>query len=157
MSSSTNKAKIDYFLLSIYLFFMCLGIMAAYYTKTFPQFTMSNDVGAARFPLIFSGSLSVLCLLRVLKTLFMSNGSLGIPQGINKAIVAMALNAMVVFFIPIIGFYLATFIFSILLMVLLGVTSKTKIMMVSFGVIVGIYVVFQVLLKVPLPLGIFFE
>lgn len=157
MNNSINQKKIDYFLLAIYLFFMFLGIGSAYYAKTFPQFTMSNDVGAAHFPRIFSGALSILCLFGIIKTLFMSDGSLGIPQGINKAIITMILNTIVVFCIPIIGFYLATLIFSILLMILLGITSKTKIIIVSSSLILGIYFIFQMLLKVPLPFGIFFE
>ncbi|MBE2898497.1 tripartite tricarboxylate transporter TctB family protein [Pasteurellaceae bacterium 20609_3] len=155
-----QKRNIDYIILSIYIFFLAIAVFALYYANTFPDFTMANDIGAARFPIFFASALALLCVIGIGKTLFKSSTTEAIsslPLNVKRAIIAIIFNILTIYLIPIIGFYLSSFLFSCALMILLGIKSKINIVLTSLGITILIYVVFQLLLNVPLPLGIIFE
>ncbi|MBE2893502.1 tripartite tricarboxylate transporter TctB family protein [Spirabiliibacterium falconis] len=161
MSNENHKAyKKDYILLSIYLFLLFVAIFAIYHANTFPDFTMANDIGAARFPIFFATALAILCLIGIFTSLFKKAESFAIsslPLNSRRTIIAILLNIITIYLISIVGFYISAFLFSCSLMILLGVRSKTKIILSSTGLILLIYIVFQLLLNVPLPIGILFE
>ncbi|MBE2895919.1 tripartite tricarboxylate transporter TctB family protein [Pasteurellaceae bacterium HPA106] len=155
-----HKKIIDYIILSIYIFFLAVASFALYYANTFPDFTMANDIGAARFPLFYATALALLCLIGIGKTLFkpsLTEPISSLPLNIKRAIIAIIFNILTIYLIPIIGFYLASFLFSCVLMLLLGIKSKKNIILTALGITILIYIVFQLLLNVPLPLGIIFE
>lgn len=159
-TTSSKQRQIDYFLLCIYLFFSIVAIFAIYYARTFPIFTMSNDIGAAKFPLFFSYALLGLCSIGIIRTLVnkkIPSAVATAPLSIKKSIIAILLNVLVIYLISLIGFHLATFLFSSALMWLLGVRNKVRIMLYSTGLVMMIYLIFQVLLNVPLPMGMWFE
>lgn len=155
-----SSKKYDYLSLFIYIFFLLIGIGAAIYTKTFPQFNLSNDIGNESFPLIFSISLSILCLLGLLSEIFKKNQQNNITlstKQLLKTFVAILLNVITVFLIDFIGFYLSSFIFSISIMLLLGIRNIYILVLFNIGLIGFIYFLFQELLNVPLPIGLIFE
>ncbi|MCQ1060199.1 tripartite tricarboxylate transporter TctB family protein [Photobacterium sp. ZSDE20] len=146
----------DWYLVGIYLFFFILGLFFVYQTVDFPSFRAPDDVGAARFPLIFASILSLLSLIGIVYTI-VKKSSATIPKGMRKAAIGINLNVATLILIPYIGFYLACLLFSCLLMHYLGITNKFRIIMVATGQTIAIYFVFQLFLKVPLPVGILIE
>lgn len=155
VQNATEFSK-DWFLLCVYVFFLFVGLFFAYQSLSFPTFNMSNDVGAARFPLVFALSLSVLSAFGALST-FINPVKSTMPKGIRKASVGIVLNILTLAAIPWLGFYLSCFIFSCSLMMYLGIKNKTRIVIVSIVQSIAIYFVFQLFLHVPLPVGLWIE
>lgn len=151
-NQKSTEIRKDWFLLSVYVFFLFVGLFFAYQSISFPSFNLSNDVGAARFPLVFSLSLSALSLLGAIYT-FTKPVKSSMPKGIGKASVGIGLNILTLAAIPWLGFYISCFIFSCTLMVYLGIKNKARILMVSIAQTIAIYLVFQLFLHVPLPVG----
>ncbi|MDG6896089.1 tripartite tricarboxylate transporter TctB family protein [Volucribacter amazonae] len=154
----SSAKQYDYLSIIIYLFLLIIGIGAALHSTTFPTFNLANDVGTARFPLIFSISLSVLCGIGLIRTIFIKNQSThNYLTGLKKAFIAIGLNTITILLIDLIGFYLATFIFSVSIMILLGIKNKYHIILLNLLLILFVYLIFQQLLNVPLPMGQFLE
>ncbi len=157
VSEQVNSNKIDYFTVGIYVFFLLVSVFAIVNALSFPSFTMSNDVGTSRFPIIFSSALGLLCIIGIVQNLINKVSYEVVPNGIGKASIGIGLNILAFVIIPYVGFYISCFLFSIVLMKFLGINEKLKIIIMSTSLVIVIYFVFHVFLNVPLPVGIIFE
>ncbi|MFV0447818.1 MAG: tripartite tricarboxylate transporter TctB family protein [Vibrio sp.] len=157
VSKQDDSNKIDYLTVGVYVFFLLVSVFAIVSALSFPSFTMSNDVGTSRFPIIFSSALGLLCIIGIVQNLLNKVSYDVVPIGIGKASVGIVLNILAFVIIPYVGFYISCFLFSTVLMKFLGINEKLKIMIMPISLVIAIYFVFHIFLNVPLPIGILFE
>ncbi len=131
---NVNYKKVDRLSLFIYIFLLMIGLFSIYYAYSFPKVSISYDIGADVFPIIFSSALSLLCICGIFKTIFVGVKYDVSNHNIKKSILVMFLNALSIAFMNFLGFYLSCFIFLCFLMFLLGIKIKL------------IYLFFQLLL-----------
>ncbi|MDA3979394.1 tripartite tricarboxylate transporter TctB family protein [Gallibacterium sp. AGMB14963] len=154
---NVNYKKVDRLSLFIYIFLLMIGLFSIYYAYSFPKVSISYDIGADVFPIIFSSALSLLCICGIFKTIFVGVKYDVSNHNIKKSIFVMFLNALSIAFMNFLGFYLSCFIFLCFLMFLLGIKNKAYIFIFSTIIMVVIYIIFQILLSVPLPMGEIFS
>jgi len=76
----------------------------------------------------------------------------------RRVIISLVCFALYVFvLIPLVGFLAATVLILFLIMYFLGIRSVSLLSGITVGLPLLLYLVFQVLLKIPLPVGLIFE
>lgn len=73
----------------------------------------------------------------------------------NKKIILGFISFLYLLVINVLGFLLSTFAMLAIIMWLFGVKNKKIIFILPFVMSIGIFVVFQIILRVPLPMGVF--
>lgn len=139
-------------LISIFMIILCVYLYRM--TLKFPQAIDPQTLGPAGLPqilLILWAGLSLLLLI----TAWRSKAEAPLFRGrIGLVILAAVGSFAYLILIPILGYFLATLLFSVGLMMGLDVKRWVYILMISFGWIIFAYFTFYRLVGVPLPPGI---
>ncbi|GKV64833.1 MULTISPECIES: tripartite tricarboxylate transporter TctB family protein [unclassified Sporosarcina] len=136
---------------------ICLGSLFYYLTLDFPE-PNAADTGAAFLPRIYCGLLilfGVILLIQGLRdrTKETAKGF----QTVKYALITMVIVLMYILIIPYIGFYIAT-VFTIFGLLFFSKVRKTiTLVSVPIGAVLFIFLVFEKLLKVTIPLGSLFS
>jgi len=144
------------------IIFGCLFILFSvgiilFTLNTFPD-GVSGVPGPALFPILISIVMVLLALLIIFHYLRIKEDTVinWLADGTKRVYLAMVILAVYVILIPIIGFFVMSF---ILLMGLIKWFRKKGVMytaVVSASILGFVYVVFNIFLRVPLNLGILF-
>jgi len=140
---------------------LCLIAVCAIVTATgFPAALTETDVGAARFPILYSAALIALSLILLVQTL--TKPVVGAEPATTRpryGMVAAAMVLMVIDFIVIdyLGYWPAALLLLAGLMLLLGLRSMIWTPVIAIIISVVVYLLFDYALNVPLPTGSLFE
>jgi putative tricarboxylic transport membrane protein len=125
-----------------------------YQTREMPK-EAHGTLGAAQWPRFIAIVLLIFTGILALQTAFLKKDT---PSPLNLRSPGMkrvfALFGVLIAFgilMPIVGFLLASFLFIIATMLVMGERKKSWIFGSSIGITVGIYIVFEYLLKLMLP------
>ena len=145
-----KKANIIVSVLLIALAILLI-VDASTYTKVDP-----NDVGLAFFPMVVAGLLIVLALILLLTSIFkkveeVSPGFFGRKQ--LKSYLAIGVILVYLIVMPYVGFCVSSALFLFVLIRLFGYHKYWLNAVVSIASSALIYVLFKLLLNVPLPAG----
>ncbi len=133
--------------LAISIILIIFGCAYYYQTNSF----ISAD--AALVPRIYAALLIVFSLILLIKSFFTKETFSG--GKIKHILIAMGIFTIYVLIVPTLGFYLSSFIFVFILLLLRGVKKIYILAGVPLGSVLFIYVFFQKVLSVPVPLGFF--
>jgi putative tricarboxylic transport membrane protein len=150
--------------LLIILFFLLGSIFLFNATTKFPALGARTQVGPAFWPQILLGWIILLACIWLLK-FFVSKykrapGTPGITpadamgkQGLTRLVLVIALCLAYVFIIDISGFLISTFIFQILILLVLGTRKMTTIIVTPSLLTAALFGIFIKILHTPLPRG----
>ena len=124
-------------------------------TKGFPSGFRGSGLGPAFFPIL----VTVVILFLVILLLFETYNKKDKNQQVNfnHLKVPLVLTGIIIAYATIlkfVGFRISTFVFLFLSMIVLKIEIK-RALLLSFIITTVIYVIFRILLKVQLPMGIF--
>jgi len=141
---------------------LAFSVWWGYHTANLPSATMANAPGPRFFPWVLVGALALLSLLLLITSLKTgadesrrpeANGGIG-RQKLKKHVAVFFIIFIYIVLVENIGFRLATFpILLIILRLVMGQKSWVVGIGTAAGITMGIYLVFRVLLGVPLPSG----
>ena len=140
------------------IFFIISGLFFVL-TLDFPTGGQSHDVGAAFMPKVYAGFLflfSLILLIQGIKENIKKDESEPMYQNIALVVGIMLLTIVYVLLIPYLGFYLVSVAFMILFLKLTKTTSLKIIFLVPVGANLFIFIFFQKMLHVPVPIGTLF-
>ena len=134
---------------------LVVGIGMIVGTMDFPYHGLS-DIGGGFWPKLLGGAL-LLCSIGLALKKQPDEVTIDFRSESMKRVL-IALGIMVVFSVLtyILGFFVGTFFMVISCAILLGERNKVKLLAIPVGVIVFIYVVFEMVLHTNLPAGILF-
>ncbi|MCY1152251.1 MAG: tripartite tricarboxylate transporter TctB family protein [Sphaerochaetaceae bacterium] len=147
-----NEKKTD---LIIGIISCILGIISYVLTLNFPTFGKSGVPGPEFFPRILAILFLIISVIQISKSFVEKNTK---TQEIEKVdyirmLILIALFAFYILFLDILGFFITTIIFLMILQKLVSVKFKTSIF-VTFIIIMIIFLIFDKLFCVSLPAGI---
>lgn len=125
-------------------------------TFQFPE-TATQDVGPAFMPRVYCGLIVLLGGLLIIQGFRDQSKKEGTERTIGYALATMGFVLLYLILIPYLGFYLSTALFVFALLVFSKVRNKMALISVSLGTPLFIFVVFEKLLKVAIPLGSLFS
>lgn len=136
-----------------------VGSFFYYLTLDFPS--IETDVlGAAFLPKLYSILLIIFGVILITKKLVKSNtnpeNQEGEFKGFFYGLSSMVIVLIYVLLLPYIGFYIATILVMLTLLYFLKVRKILVLLSVSVGVTLFVFILFEKLLKVPLPTGVLF-
>jgi len=127
----------------------------------FPTVAVTTDVGPAFMPrmyTVFLALLSIVLLIQGIKEKIKKEKySITNYENIGLVLIIMALTVVYVFLIPYLGFYLVSLIFIITFLFISRVKKLWTILFVSIFTNVFVFVFFEKLLAVPIPVGMLFS
>ncbi|NEU30191.1 tripartite tricarboxylate transporter TctB family protein [bacterium LRH843] len=131
-------------------------IAAIFYSMTlsFPVQAV-EETGPAFIPRIYSGILIFLGILLVIQSLREKNEL----ERVNMMTISLVIGLVFVyvFFIQFIGFYIATFLFLVTFLWFMKVRKMAVLLGVPISVMLVVFIFFQKILVVPIPLGSLFS
>lgn len=137
-----------------------LGIVMVTISKQFPIVLGEGDPGSGFWPTILGYLLILLAILLILTNMFGKSENkakeiiLSTPA--NKQVyifmIAIVAYCILLYFL---GFFIASFFFIPCAMYLMGVRDKKMMLLTSTITLVSIYIIFQVILEITLPLPLF--
>lgn len=142
-----------------------VAIAAIVVSRKFPSTGLATDIGSARFPLIYSCALIVLCGILIVRNLKAKHqdtlageatDAAAAPRHVKTVLGVVASVASLVL-MPILGYPLVTAIYLSFLMGLLGMRHKLLNPLLAVGITALLYFTFSMGLNVPLPIGSLFE
>lgn len=136
---------------------ICIGALFFGMTFDFPKLTL-EPVGPSFMPRVYSVLLIMLGLLLIMN-LFKNNEAANSidRKNLKNVLFSMLLVLMYIILIRYIGFYISTLLFSISFLLFSRVRNKYVIISLPIGIITVIFIFFDKLLKVAIPLGILFS
>lgn len=153
--------KIANLVIAVVLIAIAASAIAA--TSDFPKSMLAADVGAARFPIIHSGALILLCLILIANTLRAPTAPAADGQarvgiaGYAGVALGMLATAACIAAMEHVGYGPATAVYMAVIMALMGQRSPVWNPVLAVGVTALVYGVFHYMLQVPLPVGSLFE
>lgn len=130
-------------------------------TLDFPTVAATADVGPSFMPRIYSFFLALLAIILLIQgireNIKKEKDSVTTYENIGLVLIIMLLTTVYVFLIPYLGFYLVSLVFIILFLLISRVKKISSIILVSIFTNVFIYVFFERLLHVPIPMGMLFS
>ena len=145
------------YLVSLILIFV--GAAMIYLTKDFPYDGL-KDVGGGFFPKVVGGLMILLSILVIIDTAVKPASEVTIDfkdPGLQKLLIMCVILFLYCFIIRLTGFMIATALMVAGCIVLLGERNWKKIAAVDTGILVFIYIVFELLLHTQLPGGMLFR
>lgn len=137
-----------------------LGIVMVTISKEFPIVIGMGDPGSGFWPTVLGYLLILLAVLLILVNIVGKN-----KNKEKKVILSTPANIQVYIFMSIIvvycvllyflGFFIASFMFIPCSMYILGVRNKKMMLISCMLILVAIYIIFQIILRITLPLPIF--
>ena len=139
------------------LFWCAIGVGICFWSFTYPIGTLTHS-GPGYFPMVLGGVITILSILSIAKALKTGTREGERLSGLFGSRWQRVLSVLVVLFCAALLFdrigYLLTFFFlPLVLMIIAGLREWKRIAFIAFCTALGIYVVFVVLLKQPLPTG----
>ncbi|WML56647.1 tripartite tricarboxylate transporter TctB family protein [Neobacillus sp. PS2-9] len=132
-----------------------LAGLIIYTSRSFPH-SQGPDVGAGFFPAILSGILILLSLILIFSALS-KVGHAPEKTEWKKAVLAMVFTFLYFLFVTYIGYVIATPLFLAGMMWYYQYRKKINLVFWSLFITGIMYFCFDSLLRVPLPMGLFFE
>ena len=77
-------------------------------------------------------------------------------EDMKRVVIYMVAFSCYIFIVPVIGFFVTTTLFTILIMMFLKVKKMYMILIISIGIDLFVYEIFSIIMKVPLPSGLLF-
>ncbi|HZG73319.1 MAG TPA: tripartite tricarboxylate transporter TctB family protein [Chondromyces sp.] len=136
------------------VFFLIVGIWFLVNALFLPGSQNSVDVGPAAFPILSAVGIilaSVFYMIREIGKRKAESGEKIIINDRNKVLISMGLLVLYALVMQLAGYYIASAIFVPVFLFVTGVRSLLKVVPVSIGFILFVYVAFDVLLEIPLP------
>jgi len=137
--------------LSVILILVGSGMF--YYTREFP-FVSMMDVGSGFFPRILGGLLIFLSVLLIIDTLLKPDTSTVIEftsAGMKRVLIMFGILAAYCLILHFAGFWLATGFLVPATAYLIGERNKKRLALITVGMLVFVYVVFEAVLHTTLP------
>ncbi|MFP7443011.1 MAG: tripartite tricarboxylate transporter TctB family protein [Bacillota bacterium] len=134
--------------------FLLIGVWFLVNSLFLPGTQNPMDVGPAAFPILSAVGLivaSTLYLVMVIRKKRESGGKRITISNQMKVFISMAILIAYIFTIQYAGYYIASILFIPLFLFNVGVKRIVNLVPVSAGFILFVYVLFDVLLEVPLP------
>ncbi|MDO4800127.1 MAG: tripartite tricarboxylate transporter TctB family protein [Bacillota bacterium] len=134
---------------------LILSILLICFCGLFYYLTLQLPQAAMIYPLLVISILLVLTLIQLFVTYFnkKSEKSKAFEKLEWKQMGIVLLNSFIyIMLINVIGYVVSTLIYVLITLLFLKVSKKLSVM-VSVGFVAALYVLFQILLKVPLPKG----
>ncbi|HLO12920.1 MAG TPA: tripartite tricarboxylate transporter TctB family protein [Pseudoneobacillus sp.] len=146
--------------LCISIMLIVVAVLTINVAATFPSLE-GTDVGAAYFPKMLSFILIGLSILLFIQSLrepkSEQSDSSSQTNNWKKTFLGIVGTIVYTFIFHYIGFYIATILFLFAMMWMLGFKKIVVSIILSIGITLFIYVVFEMLLQVPIPKGVLFE
>lgn len=141
-----------------------VAIAAIVGSRQFPGTGLSTDIGSARFPLVYSIALLILSAILIVQNLRKRSAILPLIAVADtnfadywKPFYGISATAICIAVMPYVGYFIASALYMSFLMWLLGMKHKIFNPLLTLAITATIYLTFSVALKVPLPVGSFFE
>ncbi|HYG88746.1 MAG TPA: tripartite tricarboxylate transporter TctB family protein [Azospirillum sp.] len=145
---------------------IAVAIAAITATSDFPSTALATDVGPARFPIIYSVALIVLCGILIVNTL-RKGAAASAPESagdragrlasrVNVAL-GIGMTTLCLIGMAYVGYAIATTLYLSSVMWLMGQRSRLLNPLIAVAATAIIYVTFSTGLQVPLPVGSLFE
>ncbi|WP_449537551.1 tripartite tricarboxylate transporter TctB family protein [Ferdinandcohnia sp. Marseille-Q9671] len=126
----------------------------------FPSVGHPADVGPGFMPKMYSGILTLLSIILLIQGIReirnKKTETQTIYENFGLVVGIMALSVIYIFLIPYLGFYLVSAIFIILFLLLSRVKKIITIILVSVGTNLFVFLFFEKMLLVPVPVGSLF-
>lgn len=135
---------------------ICLGSLFYYFTLDFPELK-TTDTGAAFLPRIYSGLLILFGVILLIQGLRDRTETAKGVQTVKFALITMVIVLAYILIIPYIGFYIATVLTIFGLLFFSRVRKAITLICVPIGAVLFIFLVFEKLLKVTIPMGSLFS
>jgi putative tricarboxylic transport membrane protein len=136
------------------IFFLIVGIWFLVNSLFLTGTQNSMDVGPAAFPILSSIGIIIASLFYMIREVRKKNGKSSEKITISnrfKVYISMILLVVYILIIQFAGYYIASIVFIPLFLYIVGVKNIVKFIPVSAGFILFVYVVFDLLLEVPMP------
>jgi putative tricarboxylic transport membrane protein len=136
------------------IFFLIVGIWFLVNSLFLTGTQNSMDVGPAAFPTLSSIGIILASLFYMIREVRKKNGQSSEKITISnrfKVYISMILLVVYILIIQLAGYYIASVVFIPLFLYIVGVKNILKLIPVSAGFILFVYVVFDLLLEVPMP------
>ncbi|MDR1179758.1 MAG: tripartite tricarboxylate transporter TctB family protein [Spirochaetales bacterium] len=139
----------------ILVILMLIIVGGVFYQTQDMRDTVFGSLGAAHWPRFIAIVLLIFTVLLLIQTIFSKSSQpspLNFKSGGIKRVFAL-FGILIAFGItlPIFGFLLSSFLFIVVVMLVMGEKKKSWIIYSSVGITVGIYIIFDYLLKLMLP------
>ena len=153
----SNMKRWNY-IISVVMFAFALGVI--FLSRSLHTPSKTGDPGADIWPLMLAGVLIFLaCLLTVLTTVNSKKESQKTFALLSRAniqvYIFMGLTVLFCVLMYVFGIIIAALVFIPAAMRMLGIKSLKQMLIVDFIIVLSIYIIFQLLLKTPLPAPIF--
>lgn len=147
--------KVDFF---VGLALILLSVATWITASQFPA-VGDTDVGAGFFPKLIAAVLILLSVVMMASSFRrqVDNGAEEGPTSWRKIILGFVLTFAFLALVSFAGFYISAPIFLFVFMWLFGYRKPVSVVAVAVLVTLFIYLVFEKVLQVPLPAGVFFE
>lgn len=144
--------------LSIGIVVIGIGIFFITNTLEFPELTL-EPMGPAFMPRLYSILLIFLGLILAIKALREKKNqeNTSVENNMKYVLLSMLIVLIYVLLIPYLGFYVSTLVFCFVFLVFSKVNNKVVLILVPIGTISLIYIFFDKILKVAIPLGSLFS
>jgi uncharacterized membrane protein len=144
--------------------FLLFSVMLYVASSRLPDFGVSNQ-SPGIFPAVVAMVMLLTCVIMLIRTVFKpseNNGNesrdesgSGQTNQIRANKVKLTLNLLIIIgYILLLGrvnFYLVTFLFLVILMSLLKAGSILKVFLISLGLVISLWVIFQMIFKIIMP------
>lgn len=125
-----------------------------YESFKFPS-TSTRDIGAAFIPRVYFGILITLGVILIVQEMIKRPKSY--DRHIKRVLLSMGLFLTYLLLVPILGFYISTPLLVFLFLWIANGRKKLFLTLIPIGITLFVFVVFEVLLKIQIPKGIFFS
>ncbi len=133
-----------------------IGIFFIANTLDFPNLDL-EPLGAAFMPRLYSILLIFLGLILVMQAIRDNKEKKEAKSNVKYALISMFIVIVYVLFIPPLGFYISTFLFTFIFLLFSKVRNKIVLVSVPVGTVLFIYICFDKILKVAIPAGSLFS
>lgn len=129
-----------------------------FYSRTFnfPNL-QAQDIGAAFMPRVYCILLILLGGILIVQGFLDKSENSGSENTMKYAMLSMVFILVYIILVPILGFYISTLLLVLGMLLFSKVRSKVILVTIPIGTILFIFVFFQQLLKVSVPLGSLFS
>lgn len=139
----------------ILLSLILLGISVLFFRETydFPESLLPGTAGPAFFPRMILVALAIFAVVLLILTLRKKESCCVEFPNLSLSAISLVLAILYLLFIPFLGYFIATFLVLVAMMVILKVGKIKKIVGIATGFSVLVYLLFYKLLMVNLPRG----
>ncbi|WP_246603009.1 tripartite tricarboxylate transporter TctB family protein [Sporosarcina aquimarina] len=134
---------------------ICLGGLFYYLTLDFPKLNTA-DTGAAFLPRIYCGLLILFGIILLIQGIRDHSKNEESSQTVRYALISMVIVLAYILVIPYIGFYVSTALTIFSLLFFSKVRKAVTLVSVPLGAVLFVFLVFEKLLKVSIPMGSLF-